>query len=388
MKRKIAIIIERTDINLGGAERSVNELSNALSGLGHEVHILAAKGQADSDNVHFLCRGESGNRVNFNVFGDALKIHLSRSNYDIVHSVLPFDFADVYQPRGGTYAESIQRNAASYRNKLLESWKKLTAFTNLRRRLLLQAERKLCSAAKGPVIVALSQYVADQFKRHYKTEQHRIVVIPNGVNIERQIDTKQAQEIRTQILAGLGVEESDKPILFLFAATNFRLKGLSCLLEAMKVLAARHKDFSGFLVVVGGGEINKYQQLAEKTIFLGPVGDIQNIMSIIDVAVLPTFYDPASRFILEALAAGKPVITTRFNGATDLLTNKRHGIVIDSPDDITTLADAADYFTNADNIRKASQAIAGDNLRQTISIGRVAKELMSVYELILQQKGK
>jgi UDP-glucose:(heptosyl)LPS alpha-1,3-glucosyltransferase len=208
------------------------------------------------------------------------------------------------------------------------------------------------------------------------------------VNTEKRADIKQAQKIREQILAGLDIKEADKPVLFLFAATNFRLKGLSCLLEALKVLAARHKDFSGFLVVVGGGEINKYQQLAEKTIFLGSVDNIQNVLSIIDVAILPTFYDPASRFILEALAAGKPVITTRFNGATDLFTNNRHGIVVDSPENITALTDAVDYFTNEDNIRMASQAIVEDNLRQRISVARIAKELMTVYELILQKEGK
>ena len=157
----------------------------------------------------------------------------------------------------------------------------------------------------------------------------------------------------------------------------------------MKVLAARSKDFSGFLVVVGDGEITKYKQITGgKAIFLGSVDDIQNIMSVVDVAVLPTFYDPSSRFILEALAACKPVITTRFNGAADLFTNKRHGIVIDSPENVTALTDAIDYFVNADNIRKASQAIVEDNLKEKISIDRVAKELMTVYELILQQRGK
>ena len=389
IKMKIAIIIERTDINLGGAERSVNELSGALVRLGHEVHILAAKGQSKSDNIHFLCQDKPGSRVDLHVFGEALKSHLSQNSYDIVHSVLPFEFADVYQPRGGTYAESVLRNAASYRNKLIESWKKLTAFTNFRRSTLLQAERKLCSGSDGPVIVALSKYVSEQFKRHYNVEQHRIIVIPNGVNTEKQVDEEKALQMRQRIFNGLGLNEADRPVLFLFAATNFRLKGLSCLLEAVKTLTERIKGFDGYVVVVGGAEKSQYKRLAEgRAIFPGSVDDIHNIMSIVDVAALPTFYDPASRFILEALAAGKPVITTKFNGATDLFTNNRHGIVINSPENIESLADAVDYFTNKDNIRNASQAIIKDNLRATISIDRVARELTTLYELILQKKGE
>ncbi|MHC4560421.1 MAG: glycosyltransferase, partial [Planctomycetota bacterium] len=113
---------------------------------------------------------------------------------------------------------------------------------------------------------------------------------------------------------------------------------------------------------------------------------IQNALSIINVAVLPTFFDPSSRVILEALAAGKPVITTRFNGATDLFVNDRHGKVLDEPEDITALAEAIRYFTDTKNIQKASQAIAEDNLIEKISIRRAAKELISVYESILQRK--
>jgi hypothetical protein len=114
MNRKIAIIIERADIALGGAERSVFEMTTALSGLGLEVDILAAKGRANTKNIHILCQDSPGKRVHHFTFAKALKKHLSENHYDIIHSVLPFDFADIYQPRGGTYAESILHNAVSY----------------------------------------------------------------------------------------------------------------------------------------------------------------------------------------------------------------------------------------------------------------------------------
>ena len=102
--------------------------------------------------------------------------------------------------------------------------------------------------------------------------------------------------------------------------------------------------------------------------------------------MLPTFYDPSSRFILEAIAAGKPVITTIFNGATDLFVNNRHGKVIDAPEDIPALAEAINYFADRNNIRKASEAIVADNLKEKVSISRVAKQLESLYESILQRK--
>ncbi len=394
---KIAIIIERADISLGGAERSVSELSEALTELDMQVHILAATGWGDTHNAHILCKEKAGKRVGFHEFAKLLKNHLSENHYDIIHSVLPFDFADVYQPRGGTYAESIERNAASYRNKLIESYKKLTAFTNLKRNALLRAEHNLSQNQNGPAILALSQYVADQFKHHYHTPEHRITLIHNGVKTDKPVDSEQADKLKVKIITDLGAKEADKPVLLLFAANNFRLKGLDCLIEAMKRTGTDKKERTAYLIVAGHGKIQKYQRLAnesslsnngKKIIFLGPVSQIQNALSIADVAVLPTFYDPSSRFILEALGAGKPVITTRFNGATDLFTSERHGKIIDSPDNIKALTEAINFFTNTNNIRKTSEAIIKNNIKEKISIERVAGQLVDIYESILQKKGR
>jgi UDP-glucose:(heptosyl)LPS alpha-1,3-glucosyltransferase len=413
MKRKIAIIIERADVALGGAERSVFELAAELSALGLEVDILAAKGQApeygcrgqaNGKNIHTLCQSRPGKRIGYFTLEKSLRKHLSENHYDIVHSVLPFEFADIYQPRGGTYIESILRNAASYQNKFIESVKRLTAFANMRRTILQQAERKLCKKPDGPVIAALSEYVCEQFKRYYAVRNERIVVIPNGVKTDKQIDADEANRLREQIMRQLAIKEADKAVLFLFVANNFRLKGLSVLLEAMRLTATEGKTQSvrttlpdkrdAYLIVAGNGRIHKYHHIAEKLdvhkriIFSGPIRNIQNALSIIDVAVLPTFYDPSSRFILEAIAAGKPVITTRFNGATDLFVNNRHGKVIDEPEDIRALAEAINYFTDKNNIRKASEAIVADNLKEKVSIRRVAKQTESLYESILHSSGR
>jgi len=389
---KIAIIIERADVVLGGAERSVLELATALSTLGLDVHILAAKGQESVKSIHLLCQNVSKKRVSYFTFAKALKKHLSQNPYDIIHSVLPFDFVDVYQPRGGAYAQASSRNAASYQNSFLVSYKKITAFANFRRTILLQAEKKLCKNPDGPVIAALSQYVADQFKREYDIADHRIVVIPNGVKINKEVNTADADRLRSQILAQLNLKEADGPIFFLFVANNFRLKGLNPLIKAMHLVAAGHTACPAYLVVAGRDNSREYRRLAKKLnvhkriVFLGKVRHIQNALSVTDVAVLPTFYDPSSRFILEALANNKPVITTKFNGATDLFVDGRHGKVIDTPENIPALADAINYFANPNNVKSASKAIVVDNIKETVSITRTAKQLITLYESIIEKR--
>lgn len=397
MIKKVAIIIERANISLGGAERSVFELAAALSGQGLKVNVLAATGQPNTKNVHILCQDKPGARVKFSVFAEVLQKHLSKNGYDIVHSVLPFNFAHVYQPRGGTYAETIQRHIASFQNPLIKSYKKITAWTNFRRTPLLRAERQLARRTDGPMIAALSEYVAEQFKKHYGTDDKRIIIIPNGVKTERRVDKDRADRLRAQILTKVRVRESDHPILFLFVAHNFRLKGLGVLLKAMSLIARQKIKQTCCLVIVGSDKTRKYRQFAKRfdtsttgprVIFLGHFSHIQSILSIADVAVLPTFYDPSSRFILEALGAGKPVITTKFNGASDLFVDQRHGRVIDRPDNIEALAEAMSWFSQPDNIQKASHAIAEDNLKENVSVNRVARQLMDVYESILNRKGE
>ena len=392
MNKKVAIIIERTNINLGGAERSIFELKTQLSAKGVNVDILATKGQKSSEHIKILCQNNKRRRTNYRTFANALKKHFKTNSYDIIHSVLPFDFADIYQPRGGSYAESIQQNALSYQNDFITAYKKLTSFANCRRTAILRAEKRLCRKTDGPIVAALSNYVAQQFKKHYNLPQDRITIIPNGVKINKEVNQKESEKLRTQILSQLKLKEADNPALLLFVANNFRLKGLTPLLTALRKTKNTKTRRLPYLVIAGNGKSKKYRTLAKKLgiqnriIFLGSIRHIQNALVITDVAVLPTFYDPSSRFILEALAACKPVITTKFNGATDLFKQNIHGKVIDHPQNTDALAEAIIHFSNTENILQAANAIIKDNLKQKISIERVAIELISLYETIIEKR--
>ncbi len=394
MQKKIAIIIERANIMLGGAERSAFELSSALSAKGFDVQLLAATGQTNSGAIRVLCKHKHANRVCLSAFENSLKAHFDQNTYDIIHSFLPLTFADIYQPRGGSYAEAVLRNAVSYQSSFMKTYKRITSFANFRRSLLLRAEKKLCKKNDGPVIAALSEYVAEQFQRHYNIDKKRLAVIPNGVRTDKPVNTKEAQQLRSQILAKLNLKEADQPVLFLFVANNFRLKGLRPLILAFASAWQTRTSRRPYLVVAGHDKSYKFRHLAKKTgidkkiVFLGPIRHIQNALSITDVAVLPTFYDPASRFILEALAADKPVITTRFNGAADLFVNDTHGKIIDTPKNIVALTQALIYFTDTKNIQLASQNIIDDNIKEKISISRTAQQVTLLYQHIFKKRSQ
>lgn len=388
---KVALIIERAEIELGGAERSLFELSAALKSAGCQVEVLAAKGNTRVKNVRLLCSDLPGKRTPLPDFEKALEKYISNHSFDIIHSFLPFDFADVYQPRGGAYPEAAARNASSYTNRFIRHYKSTTSFLNSHRAELARAEARICANPAGPVVAALSDYVVRQFKDHYALYDDRIALIRNGVLTERTADTTETDKLRADVLKQLELTEAHQPVFLLFAAHNFRLKGLAVLIRAMQ-MAAGATDRTAYLLIVGAGNPKKYKRLAaklnveQKILFVGPVRKLETILSVCDVAVLPTFYDPSSRFILEALAADKPVITTRFNGATDLFTNNRHGKIIDIPENIPALAEAISHFTDTENINKAAAAIIKDNLREQISISRVARELIALYHCIIKQR--
>lgn len=382
----MALIIERTEVSLGGAERSIRELTEALRRRGLRVTLLAATGQRDEGTIP-LCGSGSG-RVSFARFEKALARHFADHDYDIVHSTLPFSFCDVYQPRGGSYREAMLRNAASYRRPKIRTWKRWTGWLNWRRASLLRAERLLCRRCEGTILAALSEYVREQFVRHYSVPEERIAVIPNGVQLADPVKTELIEEFRGRIRTETKVAEGEDPAIYLFAANNFRLKGLGPLLEAMKLASSWPSARPVVTVVAGSGPAGAYLQrarrmgIAERIVFLGSARDLRTAIAGCDTAILPTYYDPASRFVLEALAAGRPVITTRFNGAAERIEHQRHGIVLRDPEDIETMATALVRLSHPDLVRRMSSAILQDHLPESVSIDRHAERLAILYDTI------
>lgn len=383
----VAIIIERAQIGLGGAERSVSELTTELRKQGVNATILAAKGDT-AENTQILCDNISGKRVSLDTFEQALRQHLKEHAYDIIHSTLPLKIAHIYQPRGGSYREAMLQNIASYPCALKRCFKRSTHFLNLRRTAYLRAEKTLCRNSTATV-AALSDYVKQQFQKHYALPERRLAVIANGINVKMTVNESNAAAIRETIHTTLSIPPGKKCVFFLFAANNPRLKGLRSLLFALKQVTGQG-SVHPVVLIAGTKGLGRYQQQVQRLeldnhlVSLGPLDGIADALSICDVAVLPTYYDPCSRFILEALAMGKPVITTRFNGASERFTHQRHGIIIDTPSDHQSLADGMAHFCRDEEIELASQAIVDDNLCDTVSIARHAEAMAALYETILK----
>jgi UDP-glucose:(heptosyl)LPS alpha-1,3-glucosyltransferase len=95
-----------------------------------------------------------------------------------------------------------------------------------------------------------------------------------------------------------------------------------------------------------------------------------------DIFMLPTIYDPFSNACLEALASGLPVITTKANGFSEIIENRRHGTVIDDPRDVAQISDALQFWSDParrqqariDNRALATRFDISANVSQTLQV--------------------
>jgi UDP-glucose:(heptosyl)LPS alpha-1,3-glucosyltransferase len=140
---------------------------------------------------------------------------------------------------------------------------------------------------------------------------------------------------------------------------NYRLKGLEPLLQS---LAHLPRSLPLRIVIVGNPNFSRYQRLArrlgiaERVTFHGFCPEARNAYFASDFLVHPTFYDPCSLVVLEALTCGLPVITSHFNGACELLTPPDDGLVIDDPHDHCALADALVDMAKPEHLLRRSAA--------------------------------
>jgi len=394
---KVALITEDLNPRRGGAERSASELAEELCRQGVELTVLARRINIKPEERLFRSkefRVSARTRVGrWRKFARAVGGHLAETNYDIVHSLAPIPQADVYQPRGGNMLYSAKRNAQTYACPFQARIKLKTMVFNRARQVRIAGERKLCEANPGPMILALSRYVQRQFQEEYQVSESRLRVIRNGIDIE-PIRSEAAQEQGGKLRKRF--DPNGALALFLFAAENFRLKGLGPLIQAAERLNQSHQKRRDFLILVAGGQDygSYYQQVQQaglggKVIFLGSTRAMAALLQMCDAVVLPTFNDACSRLVMEALAAGKPAITTRYNGAAEFLGDGNYGVTMDEPTNIQALAEALEQLCDPQQQQRFCQALEADQVLEQVSIQRHVRELIAVYqEIVLKKENK
>jgi UDP-glucose:(heptosyl)LPS alpha-1,3-glucosyltransferase len=356
---KIALIILHADAARGGAERYTLDLARALAGQGHEVSLLARSfaGEVDGATCVSVDGGGLTRAGQYRRFLGRVDQHLEQSRYDIVHAMLPVRRCDIYHPHAGIAVEMSRPGDLVLRP---------------RRRLMARTERALLTQGEAPLVIALSEYVKQSIRRHYALPDEKLATLFNAVDLERFDPGSQGS-----------AKHRDDRCTALMIANDFERKGLGVAIEAAGKLGRAVR-----LVVVGKEDAGRYREMAARAQasveFAGAAGDPRPFYRAADFFVLPTKHDPCSLVVLEALAMGLPVISTRFNGACEIMTNGEHGYVLDDPQDEMALAEAMRRMLDPQHRQAMRQACLA--LRPRLSYAHHLDELMRIYEQVNRRR--
>jgi len=387
---KIALLLEYFDSQRGGLEQWAWQLAHALGRRGHRVSVIAfesGRSQADGGTTDGR---EDGSPVEVSLLpwresrlarARAMEAAVSGIHADVVHDLGVGWSADLLQPQMGCRLANHRRElrSLSARQRVIQAIhpRKRRWLDEVRQLEQRQYQRTSC------LIAAVSRMVARDLSEFHSVQPERIRLIPNGVDTDRfspaPPDSRECHRKRLN-LAGNTV--------FLFAARNPRLKGIEPLLKAFASAVLRRPDLR---LVVAGSEPRREslgfvraERLEHVVIFAGFVNDLGPWLAASDAFVLPTYYDACSLTILEACACGLPVITTRHNGAAELLTDGREGRLIDQADNIDALARALIELAGPEVRGKMS--LHALDLTSRCSFERNVNEIEKVYAEAVERR--
>lgn len=376
---KVALVLEEFDPPRGGLERWSWRFATELLGRGHEVHVIARRFGRQTREMPIVAHPieGAGSRL---AFAEAAQAKLLWLAPDVIHDMGCGWYCDVFQPHGGSWASLTRRKLLllpAWRRPLKQSIDRLLPRQREFRRLLLRQY-----VDNGQLLVALSRTVADDFRQFHGVPAQRIRVVYNGVDT-RRFSPEGRPRFRQLVRRRLGI--ADATVVALIVAHNFRLKGVPTLLRAMGRLAARRLPVH--LIVVGGKHLRPWRRAAARlgidgaVSFVGPQDETAPYYAAADLYVHPTLYDTCSLVVLEAAASGLPVITTRLNGVSELLSHQGDSLLIAEATDADELARQMRLLLDDSLRRKMGTAARRTALRHTLR--RNVDEILAVYEEVV-----
>ena len=118
--------------------------------------------------------------------------------------------------------------------------------------------------------------------------------------------------------------------------------------------------------------------------FLGQHARVEELYAAADVLCLPTFYDPCALVVVEGMAGGLPVITSRYNGASELMHHGVDGFVLQEPADFTELSSVFEKLFDA-RLREKIGAAAIITARK-VCLQNPANDIVAAIEELARTK--
>jgi glycosyltransferase involved in cell wall biosynthesis len=242
---------------------------------------------------------------------------------------------------------------------------------------------------KADRLIAVCTSVANELSEDYGIPKDRIRVVFNGVDT----GTFRPPSDKHQVRKELGLE-GDPIVLFV---GHFGLRKGSHLL--LKTVPAVLKSFPQALFILVGGtpsflasgiywntlrDIVAQSGVSERVKFVGtvPYDEVVSYYRAADLFVLPTLYEGLPKVVLEAMACGLPVVTTRVSGNTDAVVDGETGVLVD-PRSVEQLRDAMLSVLSDPGMMRRMSAKGRGRAEEMFTWERAAREVSQVYSELL-----
>ncbi len=216
----------------------------------------------------------------------------------------------------------------------------------------------------------------------YKVPLKKGIVIRNGVHIDRferkdnVTDTKRKFGIVTEFVVGM------------VAAFHPR-KDYETYIKAAVQIVKEYRNVS-FLAVGDGPLLGKIknmvpENLLDRILFLGKQDNVEEIINILDIGVLISYYEGISNVIIEYMAMEKPVIGSNGGGIVEIIDNEINGYVI-TPRNISELKRKIAYLLEHKELRKVMGVNGRKKIESGYNIEFMARQYIDLYQDMCEKR--
>ncbi len=369
----IALIRQRYTAD-GGAERFTERALTALQAQGVSITLITRAWRSGNTADTLTCNPfYIGSLWRDWSFARKVCRLLKTKRFDLVQSHERIACCDIYRAGDGVHREWLRQ-----RMRTLGIFGKLRMFFSPYHYYVKAAERALFSSPRLRAVICNSRMVKNEIQHYFGLSESKLHVIYNGVDI--QAFSPELNRHRASLRKQFSIPH--EATLFLFVGSGFERKGVRQLLEAMASVPS-----DAYLMVVGRDKRTKKflnqakaLKIEDRVRFAGAQSDVKPFYGAADVLVLPTLYDPFPNVVLEAMAAGLPVVTTQQCGAAELIEQGRNGYVCDALDR-SALTESMRSLMNAEVQKRMA-----DEARSTVlplSQEATTEQLLKLYHGIV-----
>ena len=143
------------------------------------------------------------------------------------------------------------------------------------------------------------------------------------------------------------------------------------------------------MLIVGEGHLEdrRKQKVArlgikEAVVFTGFWSNVPEVTAILDISALPSFYEGMGRVVLEAMAAGKPVVASRVGGLTELVEDQVTGYLVPAGD-VDALVERLETLITDPELRQTMGRKGSERVRTAHSAETMVEMIHEVYSQLL-----